>query len=332
MSNLWVIDVSPVLYTGNTSPRYQERSQYGYPTGGLVYLNAYISNAAAEGGDIVFVYDSPTDRASICSSYKNGRTSNAAVVSHLKLSHDVYTKAGFCVLKKDGYEADDLIYSVVKKYKDNYSNIFIVTNDMDISHNVQPGVEIRACSSNASSVNMENFCDIVHKGVSVTWNTISAYKTFCGCQSDCVKGISAEDGTPGSKLYEEYVSYLREHYMFTYEETTSPDRLCAFAIARGVKESVIKEQISVIFPRFADIEVHETKLNMTSFQAYLALIGDYDSCKRMGIEKPHISQVQRTYLEELKKQLADAPIALGVPKAIPVHTSSLDAFQKDAPW
>lgn len=329
---LWVIDVSPVIYVGTLAPRYCERQNYGYPVGGLHYLNNYISLVGADGADVVFCFDSPTNRVELCETYKNNRSSNATVISNMKIAMQQLQNCGFPVLKIDGYESDDLVYSVVKKYLPEYSEIKIVTNDMDISHNVQPNVTIRACSSQSPSVDMENFTVIVHKGARVKWNTISAYKVFCGCKSDCVKGISGIDGTSGEALYQMYCEWLETNRCFTYEKTSSSESLRAFAEETGnIDMTLLDKQISVIFPRLVDVEVGgDLKLNR--FKDYLALCGDWQTAQSLGFDKPMTNKQQRDYLDTMKKELQDAPVSYGVRKPIQIHTTDLDAFSKEAPW
>lgn len=62
MNTLCVIDVSAVVYTGLYSQRYQDRSAFGYPTGGIHFFMEQLLVPLYEYNDIVLCFDSPNFR------------------------------------------------------------------------------------------------------------------------------------------------------------------------------------------------------------------------------------------------------------------------------
>ena len=84
MNTLCVIDVSAVVYTGLYSQRYQDRSAFGYPTGGIHFFMEQLLVPLYEYNDIVLCFDSPNFRTKLERSYKSGRSHNAVAISQIE--------------------------------------------------------------------------------------------------------------------------------------------------------------------------------------------------------------------------------------------------------
>ena len=145
MNTLCVIDVSAVVYTGLYSQRYQDRSAFGYPTGGIHFFMEQLLVPLYEYNDIVLCFDSPNFRKKLESSYKSGRSHNAVAISQIEALYEYLSYCGFSCYKCDGYEADDIIDWVIDTFKEKYSPIIIVGNDMDLAHSIRPNVIFRSC-------------------------------------------------------------------------------------------------------------------------------------------------------------------------------------------
>lgn len=126
MNTLCVIDVSAVVYTGLYSQRYQDRSAFGYPTGGIHFFMEQLLVPLYEYNDIVLCFDSPNFRKKLESSYKSGRSHNAVAISQIEALYEYLSYCGFSCYKCDGYEADDIIDWVIDTFKEKYSPIIIV--------------------------------------------------------------------------------------------------------------------------------------------------------------------------------------------------------------
>lgn len=118
--------------------------------------------------------------------YKMNRPPTAEdVFSHLRLWRDIAKHSTIVQIEVEGWEADDIIGTLVRKYGSRVP-LRVHTNDMDY------GQVAHLCTLNG--VNM--------KGVPPEWVTL--YKAMCGDSSDNIKGIPGF----GPKRWEE----MEEHW------------------------------------------------------------------------------------------------------------------------
>lgn len=198
MRNLYVFDVLPFVHAGNVN----KWSKLEYlvdtgsrcysttiPTGGVSLIFNELYNIVGT-GDIVFCSDrTPTIKRDMYSEYKNNREHNDKIRISRDVTEYILKKCGGTVLACHGYEADDFIYTVVRHLHDQYDNIFIYTGDSDLYFLVDEKVSIRPSSSNAKSVNIENYETVIKKGVRTRYNTKTFAKVLCGDASDNVPGV-----------------------------------------------------------------------------------------------------------------------------------------------
>ena len=170
MNTLCVIDVSAVVYTGLYSQRYQDRSAFGYPTGGIHFFMEQLLVPLYEYNDIVLCFDSPNFRKKLESSYKSGRSHNAVAISQIEALYEYLSYCGFSCYKCDGYEADDIIDWVIDTFKEKYSPIIIVGNDMDLAHSIRPNVIFRSCRSDMNIIKRSSFPNAIKKDVYIPYN------------------------------------------------------------------------------------------------------------------------------------------------------------------
>ena len=111
------------------------------------------------------------------------------------------TKMEFPVQCVDGYEADDIIYSLVYYYKNDFDNIYIHTLDSDLSFLVDKNVSIRGITKkNPKNIDIENYSYSVHRTKTVGYNLISLVKLCEGDKADNIPGIGDEWGAPFDKV------------------------------------------------------------------------------------------------------------------------------------
>lgn len=198
MLSLCVFDVSSLVYRGSAGIR--ER-WYGLPTGGMKYLMDRVALSIAERDSVVLCFDSPTFRKDILSSYKADRSFNPDVHWQISKLYDALGTCGIKCEKFDGYEADDIVEWAVEDNCENYNQTIIYSNDMDICHSVRNGVTLSTLSPELNDITPVTFEYGIEKGMKIPYNTISAYKTFCGCNSDKIPVFVSENGYKGSQLY-----------------------------------------------------------------------------------------------------------------------------------
>lgn len=202
--NLRIFDVSQLTHVAGSKYSLsmgvvEDRGQYRareIVCGGLSYALTMIERYRAD--DLVFVFDSPpTYRREIYSQlYKYGRYKGNRkpkphyITNQYDLIYDVLTSLNITVLKRDEYEADDLIYNLVEQYHTLYNNIYIHTNDSDQFFLVRDNVSIIPVTRNRSVINIENYEECVNSNRYIKYNTILFDKLLYGDKSDAVSGIN----------------------------------------------------------------------------------------------------------------------------------------------
>lgn len=148
---LRIYDVSAMIYAGALSSYSKNWHKSYFPTGGLFKLFGYLFRDLKELGldnwnkpvdknnknNIILCFDSKINtRRNIFPWYKSNRSTNKNVVDRLKVNCQIQAAELICqelgipMIKVDGYEADDFIYSLVRKYKDEH--IIIRADDSDL--------------------------------------------------------------------------------------------------------------------------------------------------------------------------------------------------------
>ncbi|MEK7574829.1 MAG: DNA polymerase [Patescibacteria group bacterium] len=112
-------------------------SSKGEPTGALYGLSTMLIKIIGElkPDYLVAAYDlpKPTYRHEAFKDYKAGRAkADDALVAQMKRSRDVFTAFGIPIYDKEGFEADDIIGTVVEYFKkDKNVDVVIASGDMD---------------------------------------------------------------------------------------------------------------------------------------------------------------------------------------------------------
>jgi DNA polymerase-1 len=118
-------------------------SAKGEPTGGLYGVSTMLLKIIADlkPDYVVACYDlpGPTYRHDVYKDYKAGRKkADPALVSQMKRSRDLFTAFGIPMYDKPGFEADDMLGTIVEKIKegsgdgsDKNTDIIIASGDMD---------------------------------------------------------------------------------------------------------------------------------------------------------------------------------------------------------
>lgn len=144
---------------------------------------------------IIFALDSrgKTFRSQIDPNYKTNRqTPPEALVAQLPICIDMIEKMGLYSYSAEGYEADDIIASVVKKYK-NTHKINIVTHDKDLYQLIDKNVKIYSPAKKV--LYDEEGC---YEKYGVYPDQIRDFLAICGDSSDNIPGIKGI-GEKGAK-------------------------------------------------------------------------------------------------------------------------------------
>lgn len=201
MSNiLHVLDVSPHIYAGNVNKSVSfegplENSPEGWyqkhiPTGGISFLFNKV-NKFSKRDTMAFAFDrTPTNRLEILPTYKEGRPSPPEITVQKEIAEEILRDCGFNVFAEEGFEADDIIYTLVKDNKDKYDHIFVHTGDSDLYSLVDENVSIAPSSSRAKEVNMHNYETSAMRDRIVYYNGLNVIKMIEGDSSDKIPPLT----------------------------------------------------------------------------------------------------------------------------------------------
>lgn len=338
LGNLAIIDASACVYTGMASAYHKDRSYYGYPVGGLHYLFRYVTTNLTKRSDVIVVFDSRSFRKDLLDCYKAGRSHNKLVHSQLEMAYKYLSEVNIACYKVDGYEADDIIYWAVKKFAKNYYGVEIFGNDKDLLHNVQSRVSFHSISSNVNSVYLSNFEKSIEKGKTIPFNTISAYKVFCGCSSDKIPQMKLSNGMHGEEIYNEYLKFLREKGINAVWNIITDSRLPnIFGNLSGLftEEERIElyNRVRVVYPAECPDDVDIVVSNNNSIyknvlEWTLNLFNDWESIKCMKFNKINVDKDDIKILKENAQLLTSG--AYEIDKNSKCEFNYLDSFAEES--
>lgn len=228
---LHIFDVSPFLHAGhvNKASKLEKLINTGStwktqvtPTGGTSLLFNTLYEVLGS-GDFVFCCDrNPTIKKDMITGYKSNRNHNRDMQVEKGVAEYILEKCECTVLARAGYEADDIIYSIVKQKYNEYDRIFIYTGDSDLYFLVDKKVSIRPSSSRAKMVNYDNFTAVT----GYPYNTITIGKILYGDSADCIEGIPKAKRSEIQKFF--YTPNFYEHlgdkeFVKYYFDTMFPD-------------------------------------------------------------------------------------------------------------
>lgn len=201
MKVLRIFDVSTFVHAGAVNRHsfvapglvleddgYRERRIY---TGGVSLLWNTLYDVYGT-CDLAFCCDTrPTVKQDMFDGYKATRPHNPEKSKMKKACQYILEDCGLEVLCKDGYEADDFIYSLVRDKKKEYDHIYIYTADSDLYFLVDDNVTILPSSSRAKKVTKQNYTYTAGKKDSYTpYNSMTFTKILEGDKSDNIPGLS----------------------------------------------------------------------------------------------------------------------------------------------
>lgn len=158
------------------------------PTGGTSLLFNHIYNICNT-GDVVFCCDrNPTIKKDMSPGYKSTRNHEQRVAVEKAAAEYILQECGFTVLARAGYEADDIIYTLVQKLHKAYDNIYIYTSDSDLYFLVDDVVSIKPSSTRAKEITRANYeQQLAKKGAK--YNTLTVQKIIKGDTSDNIPAL-----------------------------------------------------------------------------------------------------------------------------------------------
>ncbi len=173
----------------------QFASSKGEPTGALYGLCAMVIKIAKDlkPDFIVATYDlpKPTHRHEVYKDYKAGRKkTDDELVSQLQSSRDVLKAFSIPIYDKEGFEADDILGTIVEKTKDQKDlQVIIASGDMDTLQLVKDDKVLVYTLKKGINDTILYDEDAVFKRFGFSPKLIPDYKGLSGDQSDNIIGI-----------------------------------------------------------------------------------------------------------------------------------------------
>lgn len=211
---LHIFDMLPFIHAGhiNKYSRLEQLIDVGTtwktqvtPTGGVSWLLKNIYTAALAGDVLVASDRTPTIKKDMYADYKANRDHDREINIERGAAEYILQQCNMTVVARAGYEADDIIYSAVRKFYNQYDKIYIYTGDSDMAFLVDDKVEIKPPNSRAKHITRENYEEKALKG-GCKYNCVTMYKILCGDSSDNIPAL------PKERQYEIAAMFYRDGF------------------------------------------------------------------------------------------------------------------------
>lgn len=203
---LRIFDASNYIWAGAFSKRVisrgvrEDNGEYianQAPISGVRFLITQIANLVDENTVIMPVFDrTPTVKREMYNEafndpygYKGKRATKPFDITFQKdYAEEILRECGFPVQAIEGYEADDVIYTLVETYKYDFEHIYVHTRDSDMSFMVAENVSIAKVGDKGKVINMYNYNTMADlKGC--RYNISHLLKLCRGDVSDNIPGV-----------------------------------------------------------------------------------------------------------------------------------------------
>ena len=206
------------------------------PTGGASLLFNTVLDLISTADMVMCCDRNPTIKKSILPTYKGSRSHKHDIQVDKAATEYILEKCGFTCLYAPGYEADDFIYNMVKKFYDQYEEIRVYTGDSDLYFLVDDKVSMYPSTSKSKMVTRKNYESVIKKGYHVAYNSLTMYKIIYGDSSDDIPALPASirDTVARFVMKPEIQPHLGERKIIEYY--------------MGLVAPSYKSQIDIVYP------------------------------------------------------------------------------------
>lgn len=205
--DLHILDTSNYIYAGAYSNKVIARGvretngEYcsnEAPIGGVLFLLRQVRALTTEDSVVMPVFDrTPVIKREMYENafgnpygYKGTRPAKREDISMQKeYAEWILRDLGYPVQAVDGYEADDIIYTLVRAYINDFDHIYIHTRDSDLRFLVSDKVSIALVGDKGTVIDMNNYNTVAHKSGWCAYNTVHLRKLIEGDSSDNIPGV-----------------------------------------------------------------------------------------------------------------------------------------------
>ncbi len=207
MKKLYIVDATGLVYRFFyalpgliTSYGLQANVIYGFAKLLIDFEKKYEDN------DVIFVFDAkgPTFRNNLDKEYKKNRPKTPERL-HVQVPHvvELVRSFGYKTYQISGFEADDIIGTLVEKFKYDYDKIYILTSDKDLMQLVNEKVHLLRLTKGVTNYK-EYSPSEVKKEYKVLPEQISEFLAMVGDSIDNIKGLPGIGKVTAAKLLNEY--------------------------------------------------------------------------------------------------------------------------------
>ncbi|PJC81839.1 hypothetical protein CO007_02605 [Candidatus Roizmanbacteria bacterium CG_4_8_14_3_um_filter_36_10] len=207
MNTLLLIDGNAIMHRAfHALPPFKATD--GTPTniiyGFISMLNKVVSDFKPDYVCTCFDTPKPTFRNKLFKEYQAQRPKiDSAFIVQIPLVKKALDTAGIFHLEKDGYEADDLIGTITRIFKNNDFRIIILTGDKDIMQLVSENVYVASPQIGLANVKIYDKIEVERK-LDVEPQQIPDYKALVGDPSDNYPGAKGIGPKTATKLLVDY--------------------------------------------------------------------------------------------------------------------------------
>jgi len=203
-------------------------------TGGVAYLFNKIMDFGKK-GDMIFVADrAPLVKRAIYPEYKTHRLDQPQVTIQKEISEKILADCGYMVVYEEGYEADDVAYTLAEKYASDYRNVYLHTDDSDMYIIVRDNVHCLPVRTGGKIVTRANYEYAVRKDMTTEYNSLTFLKMVYGATKDNVPALpkNIQNKLLGMFWNETHFPHMRNRdFVKALIGSVAPEALDQFEIA-----------------------------------------------------------------------------------------------------
>ncbi|MCD4654743.1 DNA polymerase I, partial [bacterium] len=209
--SLYVIDGHNVLYRAHYAFQHNplinsKQRDVSVADGFIRMILTMIKDRAPEYMTIAFDRKAPTFRHELYRQYKLNRPPMPApIADNMEVIHTIIKALGIRIVEQDGFEADDLLASIVERFKDQSLHIYLVSKDKDMLQLVNDKVSVLSTRKGLSDM-MEFRSEEVLEKFGILPEQMLDYFAMMGDAVDNIPGISGVGPKTAVNLVNKYGS------------------------------------------------------------------------------------------------------------------------------
>lgn len=240
----------------------------------------------------------PTFRHVAYERYKAQRPETPSDLSSQFLKvKEILASFGIPVFEKEGFEADDIIGTIVKKLeKDKTTEVIIVTGDMDVLQLVRPRLKVYSMKKGISDTVLYDE-KAVRERYGLKPSQLTDFKGLKGDPSDNIAGVKGIGEKTATELIQEFGS-IEKVYSALKKGTKKISLSVAAKLRAGEEDALLSKELATI-NRNVPFEFSLQKvslsgtINSPSVRAVFQKFGFWSILKRLS-EGASVSQKDRT--------------------------------------